>query len=154
MKTPPNTLASAVKTTQTGEKAPQIVPDAPEVAQNPVPATERDTPVLIQYSAPEPAPSVAGPITTASTSTASSATVVGKAVDLLEAVAAASAEAAPAGILVSVKMLKNHPKVGAFKGTITKLPAKLAAELIAAEFAVHAAPEDGTPETSGYTETV
>ncbi|MGI4822254.1 MAG: hypothetical protein ACRYFV_13675 [Janthinobacterium lividum] len=151
MKIPANTAAKA---TQTGEKSPAIVPNAPQVAQNPVPATERDTPVLIQYTAPEAAASTPGPITLASQSEARTADVVSKATDLLQAVADITGGAASTSHLTTVKMLQNHPKVGAFKGTVTKLPAALAAELIASEYAVAATDEDGTTETSGYTETI
>lgn len=157
MKTPVTTAAAAAQTAQTSETTPQIVPNTPEMAQNPVPATERDTPVLIQYSAPEPAVAAPGPIataaSTASETVASTTAVVEKAVDLLQAVAAVSGELVAGGTFTTVKMLRNHPKVGAFKGTVTKLPAHLAADLIAAEFAVAATDEDGTPETSGFTET-
>jgi hypothetical protein len=161
MKIPANTAASAAKNTQTGEKTPQIVPNQPEAPQNPVPATDKDTPVLIQYSAPEPqaAPAVAAasepPVATVDPVVAEKAKeLVGAALDA----AASAPSTSSVGTTTKVKMLKNHPKVGAFKGTNTELPNALAKELIADGYAAQVSatgeavqPVYGAPTTAQLT---
>ncbi|MGI4862838.1 MAG: hypothetical protein ACRYFZ_02875 [Janthinobacterium lividum] len=151
--TAPKAAETDVKTPVLGEKTPEIVPNQAEsVPQNPVPATEHDTPVLIQYSAPEPGPAPAASVASAaSQASPATAAVVAQATELLHAVAAVSTTPALAHAGTKVKMLKNHPRVGAFEGTTTTLPVALAAELVADKYAVEVA-ADGTAIASAYGE--
>jgi hypothetical protein len=63
--------------------------------------------------------------------------VAKKAAELVQTVAAAATEATSAGPTAKVKMLRNHPRVGAFADTTTDLPTELAAELVAAKYAIY-----------------
>jgi hypothetical protein len=133
-------LSEAVKPTISGEKTPQIVPNEPQVAKNPVPATDKDTPVLIQYSEPDPAnaPAPAAPVAPAApdTSQAEALESVKEVVSAaLDAVATAT-QPAPAGNTTTIKVLRSHPKLGAFAGETTAINTKLANELIEGGFAV------------------
>jgi hypothetical protein len=133
-------LQEAAKPAVSGEKAPQIVPNAPEVAQNPVPATERDTPVLIQYSAPDPAttpapdvPAVAAaPDASRAEALESVKEVVSAALDAV----AITTQPTHKTDTTTIKVLRSHPRLGAFPGQTTAINTKLANELIEGGFAV------------------
>jgi hypothetical protein len=153
MKIPANTAASAAKTTQTVEKAPEIVANQPEAPQNPVPATDKDTPVLIQYSEPDPAnipapaaPAPAGPEDSQAKALESVKEVVSAALDVV----ATATEPAPAANTTAIKVLRSHPKLGAFAGETTTINTALAKELIKGGFAVKAAAH-GEEEPSKFT---
>jgi hypothetical protein len=153
MKIPANTAASAAKTTQTGEKTPQIVPNQPEAPQNPVPATDKDTPVLIQYSEPDPAniPTPVAPVP--ADAAANQAKALESAKEVVSAAldaAAVATEPAPAANTTRIKVLRSHPKLGAFAGEITAINSALAQELIKGGFAVQAS-ADGEDEPSKFT---
>ena len=68
---------------------------------------------------------------------------------------AKTSETAAVGPTTTIKVLRSHPKLGAWPGAVTTIPAALAAELIAGEFAREASSEEQAQvETSGYTETL
>ena len=68
---------------------------------------------------------------------------------------AEGAEKAPTGETTTIKVLRSRPKLGAWPGAVTTIPATLAAELITGEFAREASAEElAQVETSGYTETI
>jgi hypothetical protein len=133
-------VKEAEKPAISGQETPKVVPNEPEKPQNPVPATERDTPVLIQYSAPDPAnePAPAAPVVPAPSEASraealeSVKEVVGAALDAV----AITTQPAPTGNTTSIKVLRSHPKLGAFAGETTAINTKLANELIEGGFAV------------------
>lgn len=107
--------------------------------QNPVPATALDTPVLIQYSAPEAQPGPVAPPTAPVPDKAPAVTEVKKVVDAALDVVAKQAEPTVTGATATIKVLRSHPKLGAFAGDTTTIDKALAAELIAGGFAQKAA---------------
>jgi hypothetical protein len=133
-------LKEAEKPAISGQETPKVVPNEPETPQNPVPATDKDTPVLIQYSAPDPAnePAPAAPVVPAPSEASraealeSVKEVVGAALDAV----AITTQPAPAGNTTTIKVLRSHPKLGAFAGETTAINTKLANELIDGGFAV------------------
>jgi hypothetical protein len=153
--TAPKALETDTKQPVLDEKTPQIVPNAPEVAPNPVPATERDTPVLIQYSAPDPAnaPVPAAPVAPAAPDASraqaleSVKEVVGAALDAV----ATATEPTHTGATTRIKVLRSHPKLGAFTGETTTINAALAKELVEGGFAVKVS-ADGEAEAMTPTE--
>lgn len=83
--------------------------------------------------------------------------VTEKALELAKEVVktAEDAETTPTGETTTIKVLRSHPKLGAWPGAVTTIPAALAAELMAGEFAREASSEEQAQvETSGYTETL
>jgi len=140
-------LNEAEKPAISGEKTPQIVPNQPVAPQNPVPATEKDTPVLIQYSQPDPA-TIPAPVAPAPAETEGNQA---KALDSVKEVVnaaldavATTTEPAATGPTTSIKVLRAHPKLGAFAGQTTTINTALATELIKEGFAVEAS-ADGEP---------
>jgi hypothetical protein len=63
--------------------------------------------------------------------------VAKKAAELVQTVATAAMESTKPAPTAKVKMLRNHPRVGAFADTTTDLPTALAAELVAAKYATY-----------------
>ena len=76
--------------------------------------------------------------------------VAKKAAELVQTVAAAATQTTSAGSTTKVKMLRNHPRVGAFVDTVTELPTKLAEELVAEKYATKVS-DDGS-EVNPYGE--
>lgn len=145
-------LKEDAKPAISGEKTPQFVPNQPEAAQNPVPATEKDTPVLIQYSEPDPAtiptPAAPAPAETDGSQAKALESVKEVVSAALDAVATAT-EPTATGPTTSIKVLRSHPKLGAFAGQTTTINTALATELIKGGFAVEAG--EGEDEPSKFT---